>query len=302
MKKTKEGEAMKSGFVSIIGRPNAGKSTLLNALNGEKLAVVSDKPQTTRNTITGILTDQNKQIVFLDTPGIHKPKNKLGEFMVKEAKEAMTAVDMVLLVVEPGHDHDNENIIKSLQGVEIPVLLILNKIDCIEKEKLPEMIDKYSKYMDFAEIIPISAKYGDGVSLVMKAIEERLSEGPMYFPDDMITDQPEKQIASEIVREKALWCLDKEVPHGIAVEISSFKENDRGILEIGATIYCEKNSHKGIIIGKNGAMLKKIGSLARRDMERFFASKVFLELWVKVKEGWRDSDFMLRNFGYEQKK
>lgn len=294
---------MKSGFVSIIGRPNAGKSTLLNALNGEKLAVVSDKPQTTRNTITGIYTDKNKQIVFLDTPGMHKPKTKLGEFMMKEVKDAMSAVDMVLLVAEPGHDRDNEAIIENLKDSDVPVILVINKIDCFqEKENLLEMIAKYSSLMSFSEIIPISAKTGDGVALVMKAIEQRLPEGPMYFPDDMITDQPEKQIAAEMIREKALWCLDKEVPHGIAVEISSFKENERGIIEIGATVYCEKSSHKGIIIGKNGAMLKKIGSLARRDMERFFGSKVFLELWVKVKEGWRDSDFMLKNFGYDQKK
>lgn len=294
---------MKSGFVSIIGRPNAGKSTLLNALNGEKLAVVSDKPQTTRNTITGIYTDKNKQIVFLDTPGMHKPKTKLGEFMMKEVKDAMAAVDMVLLVAEPGHDRDNEAIIENLKDSDVPVILVINKIDCFqEKENLLEMIAKYSSLMSFSEIIPISAKTGDGVALVMKAIEQRLPEGPMYFPDDMITDQPEKQIAAEMIREKALWCLDKEVPHGIAVEISSFKENERGIIEIGATVYCEKSNHKGIIIGKNGAMLKKIGSLARRDMERFFGSKVFLELWVKVKEGWRDSDFMLKNFGYDQKK
>lgn len=293
---------MKSGFVSIIGRPNAGKSTLLNALNGEKLAVVSDKPQTTRNTITGIYTDKNKQIVFLDTPGLHKPKTKLGEFMMKEAESAISAVDVVLFVIEPGHDYDNENIIENLKNMEEPVILVINKIDCYEKEILLEMIAKYSSLMNFAEIIPISAKNGDGIKLVMEAIESRLEEGPMYFPDDMITDQPEKQIAAEIVREKALWCLDKEVPHGIAVEISSFKENEKGILEIGATIYCEKNSHKGIIIGKGGAMLKKIGSLARKDMERFFGGKVYLELWVKVKEGWRDSDFLLKNFGYEQKK
>lgn len=293
---------MKSGFVSIIGRPNAGKSTLLNALNGEKLAVVSDKPQTTRNTITGIYTDNEKQIVFLDTPGLHKPKTKLGEFMMKEAENAISAVDVVLLVIEPGHDYDNQNIIEGLKGIDAPVILVINKIDIFEKENLLEIIAKYSSLFEFAEIIPVSAKNGDGVKLVMEAIVSRLEEGPMYFPEDMITDQPEKQIAAEIVREKALWCLDKEVPHGIAVEISSFKENNRGILEIGATIYCEKSSHKGIIIGKNGVMLKKIGSLARRDMERFFDGKIFLELWVKVKEGWRDSDFLLRNFGYEQKK
>ncbi|MBR4029829.1 MAG: GTPase Era, partial [Clostridia bacterium] len=247
---------MKSGFVSIIGRPNAGKSTLLNALNGEKLAVVSDKPQTTRNTITAILTDKDKQIVFLDTPGLHKPKTKLGEFMVKEAESSITAVDLVLFVIEPGHDFDNEAIIENIKNIDEPVILIINKIDSFEKENLLEIIAKYSEKMNFAEIIPVSAKKGDGVKLVMDAIVSRLEEGPMYFPDDMITDQPEKQIASEMIREKALWCLDKEVPHGIAVEISSFKENEKGILEIGATIYCEKQSHKGIIIGKNGAMLK----------------------------------------------
>ena len=292
---------MKSGFVSIIGRPNAGKSTLLNALNGEKLAVVSDKPQTTRNTITAIYTDKEKQIVFLDTPGLHKPKTKLGEFMVKEAESAISAVDMVLFVIEPGHDFDNEAIVENLKNLEEPVILIINKIDCYEKENLLEIIAKYSEKMNFAEIIPVSAKKGDGVKLVMDAIVSRLEDGPMYFPDDMITDQPEKQIASEMIREKALWCLDKEVPHGIAVEISSFKENEKGILEIGATIYCEKQTHKGIIIGKGGAMLKKIGSMARKDMENFFGGKVYLELWVKVKEGWRDSSFLLKNFGYEQK-
>ena len=292
---------MKSGFVSIIGRPNAGKSTLLNALSGEKLAVVSNKPQTTRNTITGIYTDSEKQIVFLDTPGLHKPKTKLGEFMMKEAETAISSVDVVLLVVEQGHSFDNEAIIEDIKNIGVPVILVINKIDICEKENILSMIAKYSGMMDFAEIIPISAKNKDGVALVMDAITERLEDGPMYFPDDMITDQPEKQIAAEIVREKALWCLDKEVPHGIAVEISSFKESDNGVLEIGATIYCEKSSHKGIIIGKGGEMLKKIGSLARKDMERFFDQKVFLELWVKVKEGWRDSDFMLRNFGYEQK-
>lgn len=292
---------MKSGFVSIIGRPNAGKSTLLNALNGEKLAVVSNKPQTTRNTITGIYTDSEKQIVFLDTPGLHKPKTKLGEFMMKEAETAISSVDVVLLVVEQGHSFDNKAIIEDVKNIGAPVILVINKIDICEKESILSMIAEYSALMEFAEIIPISAKNKDGIELVMNAITERLEDGPMYFPDDMITDQPEKQIAAEIVREKALWCLDKEVPHGIAVEISSFKEKDNGVLEIGATIYCEKSSHKGIIIGKGGAMLKKIGSLARKDIERFFDQKVFIELWVKVKEGWRDSDFMLRNFGYEQK-
>ena len=293
---------MKSGFVSIIGRPNAGKSTLLNALAGEKIAVVSDKPQTTRNRIMGIVTTDEYQVVFLDTPGIHRPRTKLGEFMVKEANESMNAVDMIVFVVEPGFMTENEKIIQKIKQIPVPVLLVINKIDQMEKEKLLQIIASYSSKMDFDAVIPISALRGEGVELVMEEIVRRLEEGPMYFPDDMITDQPEKQIAAEIIREKALWCLDKEVPHGIAVEVTSFQENEKEILEIQATIFCEKKSHKGIIIGKNGAMLKKIGTLARKDIERFMGTKVFLELWVKVREDWRNLSQSLKNFGYDQKK
>lgn len=293
---------MKSGFVSIIGRPNAGKSTLLNALAGEKIAVVSDKPQTTRNKIMGIVTTDEYQVVFLDTPGIHRPRTKLGEFMVKEANESMNAVDMIVFVVEPGFMTENEKIIQKIKQIPVPVLLVINKIDQMEKEKLLQIIASYSSKMDFDAVIPISALRGEGVEIVMEEIVRRLEEGPMYFPDDMITDQPEKQIAAEIIREKALWCLDKEVPHGIAVEVTSFQENEKEILEIQATIFCEKKSHKGIIIGKNGAMLKKIGTLARKDIERFMGTKVFLELWVKVREDWRNLSQSLKNFGYDQKK
>lgn len=293
---------MKSGFVSIIGRPNAGKSTLLNALAGEKIAVVSDKPQTTRNRIMGIVTTDEYQVVFLDTPGIHRPRTKLGEFMVKEANESMNAVDMIVFVVEPGFMTENEKIIQKIKQIPVPVLLVINKIDQMEKEKLLQIIASYSSKMDFDAVIPISALSGEGVEIVMEEIVSRLEEGPMYFPDDMITDQPEKQIAAEIIREKALWCLDKEVPHGIAVEVTSFQENEKEILEIQATIFCEKKSHKGIIIGKNGAMLKKIGTMARKDMERFMGTKVFLELWVKVREDWRNLTQSLKNFGYDQKK
>ncbi len=293
---------MKSGFVSIIGRPNAGKSTLLNALAGEKIAVVSDKPQTTRNRIMGIVTTDEYQVVFLDTPGIHRPRTKLGEFMVKEANESMNAVDMIVFVVEPGFMTENEKIIQKIKQIPVPVLLVINKIDQMEKEKLLQIIASYSSKMDFDAVIPISALRGEGVEIVMEEIVRRLEEGPMYFPDDMITDQPEKQIAAEIIREKALWCLDKEVPHGIAVEVTSFQENEKEILEIQATIFCEKKSHKGIIIGKNGAMLKKIGTLARKDIERFMGTKVFLELWVKVREDWRNLSQSLKNFGYDQKK
>lgn len=293
---------MKSGFVSIIGRPNAGKSTLLNALAGEKIAVVSDKPQTTRNRIMGIVTTDEYQVVFLDTPGIHRPRTKLGEFMVKEANESMNAVDMIVFVVEPGFMTENEKIIQKIKQIPVPVLLVINKIDQMEKEKLLQIIASYSSKMDFDAVIPISALRGEGVEIVMEEIVRRLEEGPMYFPDDMITDQPEKQIAAEIIREKALWCLDKEVPHGIAVEVTSFQENEKEILEIQATIFCEKKSHKGIIIGKNGTMLKKIGTLARKDIERFMGTKVFLELWVKVREDWRNLSQSLKNFGYDQKK
>ncbi len=293
---------MKSGFVAIIGRPNAGKSTLLNAFTGEKIAVISDKPQTTRNNILGIVNDKDAQVVFMDTPGIHRPKNKLGEFMVKEAQNSVKGVDAVILVVSVDDNPSvNDDIIDNIKNSDVPVLLVVNKTDSTEKENILPLIASYSEKMTFDEIIPISALKGDGVDIVYKEILKRLQEGPMYFPDDMVTDQPEKQIVAEIVREKALWCLDKEVPHGIAVEITEFKERPDGSVYVGVTINCEKKSHKGIIIGKNGSMLKRIGQKARIDCEKFLGTKVFLELWVKIKEDWRNSDFLIKNFGFDNK-
>lgn len=293
---------MKSGFVSIIGKPNAGKSTLLNCIIGEKIVAVSNKPQTTRNAISGIYSKRDVQIVFMDTPGIHKPKNKLGEFMEKEIQGAMNSVDAVVLVIDCTEKEDyNDDIINNISLSKMPVFLVLNKIDLVDKEELLKIMSVYSTKMDFNAFIPLSATNNDGVDVLLKEIEAVLEEGPMYFPEDMLTDQPEKQIMAEFIREKALWCLDKEVPHGIAVEISSFKERENGILNIAATIYCEKKSHKGIIIGKGGQMLKKIGQLSREEAEDFFGTKVFLELWVKIKEDWRNSSVMLKNFGFSSK-
>lgn len=293
---------MKSGFVAIIGRPNAGKSTLLNAFTGEKIAVISDKPQTTRNNILGIVNTKDAQVVFMDTPGIHRPKNKLGEYMVKEAKNSVKGVDGVILVVSANDNISvNDDIIENIKNENSPVILVINKTDTCEKESILPLIASYSQKMKFEAIIPISALKGDGVDLVFNEILARLEEGPMYFPDDMVTDQPEKQIVSEIIREKALWCLDKEVPHGIAVEINEFKERPDGSIYVGATINCEKKTHKGIIIGKNGAMLKKIGQKARLDCEKFFGTKVYIEIWVKIKEDWRNSNFLIKNFGYDNK-
>lgn len=291
---------MKSGFITIAGRPNAGKSTLLNRITGEKIAAVSAKPQTTRNSITGIVTDNDCQMVFIDTPGIHNPKNKLGEFMIKKVDESVKSVDVIVMMADVGDKLDeNVKIAESLSRSGIPLILAINKIDTVPKEKILEVISVLSEKANFEEIIPISAKNGDGVDIVVTEIKKRLPEGPMYFPEDYVTDQPEKQIAAEIIREKALWYLDKEVPHGIAVEIESFKEQENGTVKITAAIYCEKKSHKGIIIGKNGAMLKKIGQAARLDIEKFLDTKVYLELWVKIKEDWRNSDFMLKNFGFK---
>lgn len=293
---------MKSGFVAIIGRPNAGKSTLLNAFTGEKIAVISDKPQTTRNNILGIVNTKDAQVVFMDTPGIHRPKNKLGEYMVKEAKNSVKGVDGVILVVSANDNISvNDDIIENIKNENSPVILVINKTDTCEKESILPLIASYSQKMKFEAIIPISALKGDGVDLVFNEILSRLEEGPMYFPDDMVTDQPEKQIVAEIVREKALWCLDKEVPHGIAVEITEFKERHDGSVYVGVTINCEKKSHKGIIIGKNGSMLKRIGQKARIDCEKFLGTKVFLEIWVKIKEDWRNSDFLIKNFGFDNK-
>lgn len=290
----------KSGFAAIIGMPNVGKSTLLNMLAGQKIAIISDKPQTTRNRILAIRTTDDYQIVFTDTPGIHKPHNKLGEFMVKVAKESMNEMDVVLFVVDatrPIAEIEKE-IAENIEKMNVPVILVINKVDAVKKDELLPIIANYASLHDFSSIIPLSAKTGDGVELLLSDIEELLPEGPQFYYEDMVTDQPEKQIAAELIREKMLRLLDKEVPHGIAIEIEKMQELP-DITKIYATIYCEKATHKGIIIGKNGEMLKKIGQRARSDIEKMLDKKVYLELWVRVKSDWRNSDRMIKNFGYE---
>ena len=294
----------KSGFVSIVGRPNVGKSTLMNNVVGEKIAIMSDKPQTTRNTIQAVYTDEDCQIVFLDTPGIHKPKNKLGEFMVKSATDAFKNVDLVLFVVDdskkigPG----DRKIIEDLKGIKTPVILVLNKIDKLEEAELFELMHLYSKEEVFKEIVPISALKGRNVNELLKVIGKYLEEGPKYFPDYMITDQPERVLVSELIREKVLHYLNDEVPHGVAVEVERMKSrNDKDIVDISAVIYCERDSHKGIIIGTNGRKLKGIGKSAREDMELLLGSKINLQLWVKVKENWRNLQNYISDFGYNDK-
>lgn len=290
----------KSGFVSIIGRPNVGKSTLLNALVGEKIAIISDKPQTTRNKILAIRNTDDAQIIFTDTPGIHKPKNKLGEYMVKVANESVGEMDAVLFVVDATNKttEPERKIAQNLRTLRVPVILVINKVDLARKESLLPMIADFSSLHDFEAIVPISALKNDGVDRLLNEIMQNIPQGPAFFPDDMITDQPEKQIAAEIIREKLLWLLDKEVPHGIAIEILQMKEQDK-LTSIQANIYCEKASHKGIIIGKNGAILKKVGTMARIDIQKMLGKKVYLELWVKVKSDWRNNNYLIRNFGYE---
>lgn len=294
--------ATKTAMITIAGRPNVGKSTLTNYLVGEKIAIVSNKPQTTRNRICGIVTRDNTQFVFIDTPGFHKPRTKLGDYMVGVTKESIADVDMTILMVEPiaSVGTQEESLIEQLTAKKCPVVLVINKIDSIEKENLLAVIDAYSKAGTFEAIIPISAKTGDGVEQLLSICEKYAVEGPFLYEDDMTTDQPERQVMAEIIREKLLWTLDREVPHGTAVEITKFSERDNGIIDIDATIYCEKSSHKGIIIGKKGEMLKKISSMARADCERFMGTKVYLTTWVRVKENWRDSDFLVRNFGYRE--
>lgn len=294
----------KSGFVSIVGRPNVGKSTLMNNVVGEKIAIMSDKPQTTRNTIQAVYTDEECQIVFLDTPGIHKPKNKLGEFMVKSATDAFKNVDLVLFVVDdskkigPG----DRKIIEDLRGIKTPVILVLNKIDKLEESELFELMQLYSNEDLFKAIVPISALKGRNVNELLKVIGNYLQEGPKYFPDYMITDQPERVLVSELIREKVLHYLNDEVPHGIAVEVERMKSRqDKDIVDISAVIYCERDSHKGIIIGKNGRKLKGIGKSAREDMELLLGSKINLQLWVKVKENWRNLQNYITDFGYNDK-
>lgn len=296
--------SFKSGFVSVIGRPNVGKSTLLNAITGQKIAIMSDKPQTTRNTIRGVITNEQCQLVLIDTPGIHKPKTKLGEYMVNVASETMKEVDLILFLVEATTPAGNMDIsiIEQLKKVKTPVFLILNKVDIVSKDKLFSIIEGYSKLMDFKAIIPISALKNDGTDIILSEALKYIPEGPQFFSEDTLTDQPEKVIAAEMIREKVLLNLDEEVPHGVGVEVMSFKEREDGLINIQATIYCEKNSHKGIIIGKQGQMLKKIGSAARYEIERLLDTKIFLELWIKVKPDWRNNDSMLKDLGYKSKK
>ena len=291
----------RSAMITICGRPNVGKSTLTNALVGEKIAIVSNKPQTTRNRITAIVNRGDTQFVLMDTPGFHKPKNRLGDYMVNVVKESVADVDCVLLLVEPvaGPGPQELALIERLGQVGAPALLVINKIDTVDKVRLLEVMAAYSGLYKFDAILPISARTGEGVEELMEELEKYAQEGPHFFPDDMITDQPERQICAELVREKLLRCLDKEIPHGTAVEVSKFSERDNGIIDIEVTIYCEKESHKGIIIGKKGAMLKKIGELSRADIEAFMGAKVYLQTWVKVKENWRDNLNLIHNFGYK---
>jgi len=292
----------KTAMITIAGRPNVGKSTLTNYLVGEKIAIVSNKPQTTRNRICGILTKGHTQFVFVDTPGFHKPRTKLGDYMVNVTKDSIADVDLTVLVVEPvaAIGPQEQGLIDQLAARKCPAVLAINKIDTVEKENLLSVIDVYSKAAQFAAIIPISARTGDGVEALLAECEKYAVESPFLFPEDSTTDQPERQVMAEIIREKLLWCLEREIPHGTAVEITKFSERDNGIIDIDATIYCEKASHKGIIIGKNGEMLKKISTMARADCEKFMGTKVYLTTWVKVKENWRDSDFLVRNFGYRE--
>ena len=292
----------KSGFATLIGRPNVGKSTLMNHLIGQKIAITSNKPQTTRNRIQTVYTSEEGQIVFVDTPGIHKAKNKLGEYMVNVAERTLSEVDVILWLVEPttfigaGEQH----IAEQLRKTKTPIILVINKIDTVKREEILKSIDAYKDICDFAEIVPCSALKGDNTKDLIDAIMKYLPYGPQFYDEDTVTDQPERQIVAELIREKALRSLNEEVPHGIAVSIDQMKARNRKLIDIDATIICERDSHKGIIIGKQGAMLKKIGELARNDIEAFMGTKVFLQTWVKVKENWRDSTAQLRNFGFTE--
>ena len=296
-------ENFKSGFVAIIGRPNVGKSTLMNHLIGQKIAITSKKPQTTRNRIQTVYTCDEGQIVFLDTPGIHKAKNKLGEYMVQVAERTLKEVDAIMWLVEPSTfiGAGERHIAEQLQGIGVPVILIINKIDTVSKEEILPAIDTYRKVCDFAEIIPCSALRVQNTQDIIGCILKYLPYGPMFYDEDTVTDQPQRQIVAEIIREKALYALNEEIPHGIAVVIDQMKDRPNGkIVDIDATIICERDSHKGIIIGKGGSMLKKIGSNARYEMERLLDTQVNLKLWVKVRKDWRDSELMMKNFGYNK--
>ena len=290
----------KTAMITICGRPNVVKSTLTNALAGEKIAIVSNKPQTTRNRITAVCQRGETQFVFLDTPGFHKPRTRLGDYMVNVVRQSVADVDAVVLVVEPvaSIGPQERELIASIKAADCPAVLAINKLDTVEPEKLLAVIALYSEAYAFNAIVPISAKTGDGVEELLKELDKFAVESPALFPEGVTTDQPEKQVCAELIREKLLLNLEREVPHGTAVEITRFSERDDGIIDLEATIYCEKASHKGIIIGKHGAMLKKIGEDARKDIEEFMGTKVFLQTWVKVKEKWRDSNSLLRNFGY----
>lgn len=294
----------KSAFVAIVGRPNVGKSSILNRLLGQKIAIVSSKPQTTRNRITGVLTDGEYQLVFFDTPGMHKPKNSLGKYMVRSVNESVGGVDCCMLVVEADKEPGNTEIalIEKFKALEMPAILAINKIDMLrEKDALMKQILDYTKLYNFEAVVPVSAQDGSGMSELLDELKKQSSEGGHYFDDDTLTDQPERVIVAEIIREKILRLCDKEIPHGTAVVIEKMKTRDNGILDIDATIFCERDTHKRIIIGKSGAMLKKISTFARQDIENFFDCKVFLQTWVKVKEDWRNRVQILQNFGYDEK-
>ena len=297
-----ENNAFKSGFVTLIGRPNVGKSTLMNCIIGQKIAITSNKPQTTRNRIQTVYTSEEGQIVFLDTPGIHKAKNKLGDYMVTVAEKTLSEVDVILWLVEPSNfiGAGERHIIEQLKKGKTPVILVINKIDTVKKEQLLEYIDTYRKEYDFSEFVPVSALKAENIKELLKCIMKYLPYGPAFYDEDTVTDQPVRQIVAELIREKTLRLLSDEIPHGVAVSIESMKYK-KNIVDIEATIFCERDSHKGIIIGKNGAMLKKIGSMARRDIEDLLEKQANLQLWVKVKKDWRDSDFLLKNFGYQEK-
>ena len=290
----------RSGMITIVGRPNVGKSTLTNALVGEKIAIVTNKPQTTRNRICAVLNRGDSQFVFIDTPGLHRARTKLGDYMVGVVKQSVADVDAVMLLVEPiaNVGGPEEELIGRIRALGGPAVLVINKIDTVKKEDLLAVMRAYQAAHDFQAIVPISAKNGEGVEDLLTVLAGFLPEGPQLFPEGMVTDQPERQVMAEILREKLLLCLDQEIPHGTAVEITRFSERDNEIIDVDATIYCEKPSHKGIIIGKNGAMLKKISSLARQDMEAFMGARVYLETWVKVKENWRDNLNFIHNVGY----
>ena len=297
-------QVFKSGFVTLIGRPNVGKSTLMNRMIGQKIAITSNKPQTTRNRIQTVYHDERGQIVFLDTPGIHKAKNKLGKFMVSTAEKTFTEVDLVLWLVEATTfiGRGERYIAEELKRSQAPVILVMNKIDTIKKDELLNCIDAYKDMMEFEDIVPVSAWTGENIEELISTMFNHLDEGPQFYDEDTVTDQPERQIVAEMIREKALRLLSDEIPHGIAVAIDRMKERPgrRALVDIDATIICERNSHKGIIIGKQGSMLKRIGSDARREIEEFLQAKVNLKLWVKVKKDWRDSDFLLKNFGFKE--